>query len=255
MKKIISWNVNGLRAILKKGFEETFFSFDADIFFIGESKFTEEDGKEYPFKPDGYHLYQSTSKVKKGYSGVALFSKEEPLSVQYGLDDGAYSEEGRVILAEYPSFYFLGVYVPNSGEELKRLSFRLEYEERLLKFIDGLNTQKPVIYAGDLNVAHNEIDLKNPESNRHNAGFTDEERTAFGKLLSHGYIDSYRYLYPTKVEYSWWSYRFHAREKNAGWRIDYFVLSPSLISKLIDSKIHTETIGSDHAPIELDIDL
>lgn len=253
--KIISWNVNGLRAILKKGFEETFKSLDADLFFIGESKYTEEEGKDYPFVPEGYFLYQSTSKVKKGYSGVALFSKEKPITVSYGLEDGLYSEEGRVIVAEYPSFYFLGAYVPNSGEELKRLPFRLEYEKRLLSFIDELNKKKPVIYAGDMNVAYQEIDLKNPSSNHHNAGFTDEERNAFGNLLSHGYIDSFRYLYPTKVEYSWWSYRFHARGKNAGWRIDYFVLSPSLASKLKDSKIHTEILGSDHAPIELDIDL
>lgn len=253
--KIISWNVNGLRAILKKGFEETFKSLDADLFFIGESKYTEEEGKDYPFVPEGYFLYQSTSKVKKGYSGVALFTKEKPITVSYGLEDGLYSEEGRVIVAEYPSFYFLGAYVPNSGEELKRLPFRLEYEKRLLSFIDELNKKKPVIYAGDMNVAYQEIDLKNPSSNHHNAGFTDEERNAFGNLLSHGYIDSFRYLYPAKVEYSWWSYRFHAREKNAGWRIDYFVLSPSLASKLKDSKIHTEILGSDHAPIELDIDL
>lgn len=253
--KIISWNVNGLRAILKKGFKETFESLDADLFFIGESKFTEEEGKDYPFMPKGYFLYQSTSKVKKGYSGVALFAKEKPLSVSYGLENGAYSEEGRVILAKYPSFYFLGAYVPNSGEELKRLPFRLEYEKKLLSYIDALNRKKPVIYAGDLNVAYQEIDLKNPSTNHHNAGFTDEERSAFGNLLSHGYIDSFRYLYPNTILYSWWSYRFHAREKNAGWRIDYFILSSSLAKKLQDSKIHTEILGSDHAPIELDLDL
>lgn len=251
MKKIISWNVNGLRAILGKGFADVFSSLDADLFFIGESKFTEEAGKEYPFIPAGYHLYQSTSKVKKGYSGVALYSKEEPLSVHYGLHDGRYSEEGRVIVAEYPSFYFLGAYVPNSGEELKRLSFRLEYEEELLSYINELNAKKPVVYAGDLNVAHEEIDLKNPQSNRHNAGFTDEERGAFSRLLENGYVDSFRHLYPNKVEYSWWSYRFHAREKNAGWRIDYFVLSPSLLPKVVDSLILTSVMGSDHAPIEL----
>ncbi len=251
MKKIISWNVNGLRAILGKGFADVFSSLDADLFFIGESKFTEEIGKGYPFIPDGYHLYQSTSKIKKGYSGVALYSKEEPLSVHYGLHDGHYSEEGRVIVAEYPSFYFLGAYVPNSGEELKRLPFRLGYEEELLSYINELNAKKPVIYAGDLNVAHEEIDLKNPQSNRHNAGFTDEERGAFSRLLGNGYIDSFRHLYPSKVEYSWWSYRFHAREKNAGWRIDYFLLSTSLLPKLVDSRILTSVMGSDHAPIEL----
>jgi len=251
MKKIISWNVNGLRAILGKGFADIFSSLDADLFFIGESKFTEEIGKEYPFVPDGYHLYQSTSKIKKGYSGVALYSKEEPLSVHYGLQDGHYSEEGRVIVAEYPSFYFLGAYVPNSGEELKRLPFRLGYEEELLSYINELNAKKPVVYAGDLNVAHEEIDLKNPQSNRHNAGFTDEEREAFSRLLGNGYIDSFRHLHPDKVEYSWWSYRFHAREKNAGWRIDYFLLSTSLLPKLVDSRILTSVMGSDHAPIEL----
>lgn len=252
--KIISWNVNGLRAILKKGFADAFESLGADIFFIGESKLSDE-GADFPFEPEGYNVYHSVSKVKKGYSGVALWSKEKPLSVQYGLDGGLYSEEGRVIFAEYASFYFLGVYVPNSGEELKRLPFRLEYEDRLRSFIEAASKKKPIIYAGDLNVAHNEIDIKNPAANRHNAGFTDEERNAFTLLLSKGFVDSFRYLYPEAVTYSWWSYRFHARERNAGWRIDYFVLSESLLPKLEDSKIHTEILGSDHAPIELDIDL
>lgn len=252
--KIISWNVNGLRAILKKGFADAFETLDADLFFIGESKLSDESAV-FPFEPQGYHVYHSVSKVKKGYSGVVLWSKEEPLSVQYGLKNGLYSEEGRVIFAEYPSFYFLGAYVPNSGEELKRLPFRLEYEERLRAFMEAASKKKPIIYAGDLNVAHNEIDIKNPAANRHNAGFTDEERNAFTLLLSKGFVDSFRYLYPDTVTYSWWSYRFHARERNAGWRIDYFVLSESLLSKLKDSKIHTEILGSDHAPIELDIDL
>lgn len=252
--KIISWNVNGLRAVLKKGFAEVFKELNADLFFIGESKFTLEEGKPYPFIPFGYHLYQSCSKVKKGYSGVALYSKEEPLSVHYGLENGEYDEEGRLITAEYPSFYFVGAYVPNSGEELKRLSFRLEYEERLLAYLMELDKKKPVIYAGDLNVAHEEIDLKNPSSNHKNAGFTDEERNAFSNLLSHGFIDSFRYLYPDKVEYSWWSYRFHAKERNAGWRIDYFVLSNRLANSIKESKIYQNISLSDHAPIELDIE-
>lgn len=253
--KIISWNVNGLRAVLKKDFEERFRLFDADLFFIGESKLNLKEGESFPFLPSGYHCHFTNSKERKGYSGVALWSKEEPLSVHYGLEDGAYDNEGRLITAEYPSFYFVGAYVPNSGEELKRLPFRMEYEERLRAYLMELDRKKPVVYTGDLNVAHEEIDLKNPKTNHNSAGFTDEERSKMTLLLSKGFLDSFRYLYPNKVQYSWWSYRFHAREKGIGWRIDYFLLSERLAPRLKDSKIHDEVMGSDHAPIELDIDL
>ena len=220
--KLISFNVNGIRAILKKGFDETFSSFDADIFFIQETKFTENGKDPFPFWKEGYHLYQRVSQVRKGYSGVAVLSKKEPLAVHYGL---------------------------------KRLPFREQYEADLLLYLQELDAKKPVIYAGDLNVAHEEIDIKNPASNHNNAGFTDEERGWFGNLLSHGFVDTFRALYPDQVTYSWWSYRFHARENNAGWRIDYFLVSSRLFPKVKDSRIHTEVMGSDHCPIELDLDL
>ena len=253
--KLVSFNVNGIRAILKKGFEESFDSLNADIFFIEESKFTENGKDPFPFEKEGYHLYQRTSQVKKGYSGVACYSKLAPLSVHYGLKEHKYDEEGRVITLEFDNFYFVGAYVPNSGEELKRLSFRMQYEKDLVEYLTELDQKKPVIYTGDLNVAHNEIDLKNPSTNHRNAGFTDEERNAFSNLLSKGFVDTFRELYPNTVTYSWWSYRFHAREKNAGWRIDYFLVSTRLMDKVKDSKIHTEILGSDHCPVELDIDL
>lgn len=252
--KLISFNVNGIRAILNKGFKETFLSLDADIFFIEESKFTENGKDPFPFIPEGYFTYQRISQLRKGYSGVAAFAKKEPLSVHYGLDNGKYDEEGRVITLEYEDFFFVGAYVPNSGEELKRLSFRMEYEEDLRKYLMELDKKKPVIYTGDLNVAHNEIDLKNPSLNHHNAGFTDEERGKMSALLNSGFVDTFRKLYPDTVTYSWWSYRFHAREKNAGWRIDYFLVSERLMDKVKDSKIHTDIYGSDHCPVELDID-
>ncbi len=253
--KIVAFNVNGIRAILKKSFEETFSSLDADIFFIEESKYTDEAKGVFPFEKDGYELYHRESQLRKGYSGVAAFTKIHPLSVHYGLKDNKYDEEGRVITLEFEDFYFVGAYVPNSGEELKRLSFRMEYEEDLLNYLKELDQKKPVIYTGDLNVAHKEIDLKNPSTNHHNAGFTDEEREKFSRLLENGFVDTFRKLYPETVTYSWWSYRFHAREKNAGWRIDYFIVSERLMDKVIDSKIHTEIMGSDHCPIELDINL
>lgn len=253
--KIVAFNVNGIRAILKKGFEETFSSLDADIFFIEESKYTDEGKGVFPFEKDGYELYHRESQLRKGYSGVAAFTKIHPLSVHYGLKDNKYDEEGRVITLEFKDFYFVGAYVPNSGEELKRLSFRMEYEEDLLNYLKELDQKKPVIYTGDLNVAHKEIDLKNPSTNHHNAGFTDEEREKFSLLLENGFVDTFRKLYPETVTYSWWSYRFHAREKNAGWRIDYFIVSERLMNKVIDTKIHTEIMGSDHCPIELDINL
>jgi len=253
--KLVSWNVNGLRAILKKGFEEIFASLNADIFLIGETKYTEKPSESFPFIPKGYFLYQTTSKVRKGYSGIAIYTKEEPLSIQYGLQDGEYDEEGRLITLEYPSFYYVGVYVPNSGEGLKRLSFREKYEQDILKHLNELKEKKPVIYTGDLNVAHEEIDLKNPATNHQNPGFTDEERSWFTRLLDSGYKDTFRSLYPDKVTYSWWSYRSNARQNNAGWRIDYFLVSENLFSKVKDSRILTDIYGSDHCPIMLDIAL
>ena len=253
--KIISFNVNGIRAILQKNFIEDFNKFDADIFFIEESKYSENEHLNFPFEPEGYFTYWTVSKLRKGYSGVTLFTKKEPISVHYGLKEGKYDEEGRLITAEYDNFFFVGAYVPNSGEGLKRLDFRMQFENDLLEYLNELKKIKPVIYTGDLNVAHNEIDIKNPQANIHNAGFTKEEREKFTILLSNGYIDTFRKLYPREVKYSWWSYRFNARANNAGWRIDYFLVSEDIISKVKDSKIHNDIYGSDHCPIELDIDL
>lgn len=253
--KFVAFNVNGIRAILKKDFEKTFDLLDADIFFIEESKYTDEGKGKFPFEKEGYELYHRESQLRKGYSGVAAYTRIHPISVHYGLKDNKYDDEGRVITLEFENFYFVGAYVPNSGEELKRLPFRQEYEKDLLDYLTDLDKKKPVIYTGDLNVAHNEIDLKNPSTNHHNAGFTDEERSMFSNLLSNGFVDTFRELYPDTVTYSWWSYRFHAREKNAGWRIDYFIVSKRLMEKVVDSKIHAEITGSDHCPIELDIDL
>ena len=250
--KIVSFNVNGLRAILDKNFKETFTNLDADIFSLNETKLSTDD---FPFKPDGYEMYFTNSKIKKGYSGVAIFTKTTPISIHYGLKNNIYDDEGRVITLEFKNFYYVACYVPNSGENLKRLDFRMKFEDDLIEYLNELNQIKPIIYAGDLNVAHNEIDLKNPKINTKNAGFTIEERTKFTNLLNNGYIDTFRYLYPNKIEYSRWSYRFKAREKNAGWRIDYFVISNSLKDKLIDSIIHTEIKGSDHCPIELIINI
>ena len=250
--KIVSFNVNGLRAILDKNFKETFTNLNADIFSLNETKLSTDD---FPFKPDGYEMYFTNSKIKKGYSGVAIFTKTTPISIHYGLKNNIYDDEGRVITLEFKNFYYVACYVPNSGENLKRLDFRMKFEDDLIEYLNELNQIKPIIYAGDLNVAHNEIDLKNPKTNTKNAGFTIEERTKFTNLLNNGYIDTFRYLYPNKIEYSWWSYRFKAREKNAGWRIDYFVISNSLKDKLIDSIIHPEIKGSDHCPIELIINI
>ena len=247
--KLISWNINGIRAALTHNLKESLLSLEADIIFLQETKLSE--GMEFPLELPGYELYFTVSKVKKGYSGVAFFCKQKPLSVHYGLEDGAYDEEGRLITLEYPSFYLVGAYVPNSGEELKRLPFRLEYERRLKSYLASLQSKKPVIYTGDMNVAHEEIDLKNPDSNHHNAGFTDEEKNAFSSLLSIGLVDTFRHFHPEEVRYSWWSYRFHAREKNAGWRIDYFLVSESFMDKVISSSIHNEIYGSDHCPVEL----
>lgn len=253
--KLVSFNVNGIRAILGKNFSADFNSLDADIFAIQESKYTEDLHLTFPIEPEGYHTYWTVSKVRKGYSGVTVFAKKEPLSIHYGLKDGKYDEEGRVITLEYEDFYFVGAYVPNAGDGLKRLDFRMQYERDLVEYLTDLDTKKPVIYTGDLNVAHMPIDLKNPKGNEGNPGYTPEEREAFTNLLSKGFIDTYRTIYPDKVEYTWWSYRFQSRAKNIGWRIDYFLVSKRLFDKVIDSKIHNEILGSDHCPIELDIDL
>mgnify|MGYP003295447760 FL=1 len=253
--RFVSFNVNGIRAILQKSFAEDFKKLDADIFVIEETKYTEKPGEEFPFRPEGYFMYQRTSKVRKGYSGVAVFSKKEPLSVHYGLIDGKYDEEGRVITLEFDNFYFVGAYVPNAGEELKRLDFRTEYEKDLVEYFKVLEAKKPIVYTGDLNVAHNEIDLKNPSSNHHNPGFTDEERGMFNNLLCQGYIDTFRKLHPEEVKYSWWSYRFNARANNAGWRIDYFIVSESIMDKVSKSEILNDIYGSDHCPVLMEADL
>lgn len=247
--RFVSFNVNGIRAIVKKNFNEDFTSLDADLFFLEETKLSDD---KFPVSFPGYDLYFTNSKVKKGYSGVAVFTRKKPLSVHYGLTNGEYDEEGRVITLEYPSFYFVGAYVPNSGEELKRLPFRMEFEEHLLKYLKMLDSKKPVIYTGDLNVAHEEIDLKNPSTNHHSAGFTDEERQKMTILLNNGFIDTFRYFHPAEVKYSWWSYRFHAREKGIGWRIDYFIVSERYISQVTKSEILNDIYGSDHCPVLLE---
>ena len=248
--KLISWNVNGLRACVNKGFLDFFKEIDADIFCIQESKLQEG---QITLDLEGYHQYWNYAE-KKGYSGTAVFTREEPISVAYGIGREEHDREGRVITLEYPEFYLVTVYTPNSQNELARLSYRMQWEEDFLAYLKRLEEKKPVIFCGDLNVAHKEIDLKNPKTNRKNAGFTDEEREKFSQLLDAGFIDTFRYFYPEQEGiYSWWSYRFKAREKNAGWRIDYFCVSECLKEKLLDAKIHTEIMGSDHCPVELDI--
>ena len=250
--KLISWNVNGLRACVQKGFLDFFKQMDADIFCIQESKLQEG---QIDLDLWGYHQYWNYA-VKKGYSGTAIFTKEEPMNVTLGMGIEEHDKEGRVITLEYPGFYMVTVYTPNSQNELARLSYRMQWETDFLAYLKELEKKKPVIFCGDLNVAHQEIDLKNPKTNRKNAGFTDEERQKFTELTQAGFIDTFRYFYPDQEGmYSWWSYRFRAREKNAGWRIDYFCVSESLKEKLIDAKIHTEVFGSDHCPIELTIEL
>ena len=250
--KLISWNVNGLRACMDKGFMDFFDKEDADFFCLQEIKLQEG---QIDWKKDGYYDYWNYAK-KKGYSGTAIFTKHKPLAVSYGIGMEEHDQEGRVITLEYDSFYMITVYTPNSQNELARLDYRMKWEDDFKAYIDSLKKQKPVIFCGDLNVAHTEIDLKNPKTNRHNAGFTDEERGKMTAILSDGYIDTFRYFYPDMTDiYSWWSYRFKAREKNAGWRIDYFITSDDLSDKLIDAKIHTDVFGSDHCPVELDIDL
>lgn len=246
--KFISWNVNGLRACVGKNFMEVFQELDADIFCLQETKLQEgQINLELP----GYYQYWNYA-VKKGYSGTAIFTKKEPISVFYGIGIEEHDQEGRVITLEFEDFYFITVYTPNSQNDLKRLSYRMEWEDSFRNYLLGLDQKKPVIFCGDLNVAHKEIDLKNPKTNHHNAGFTDEEREKMTQLLNSGFLDTFRYFYPDKEQiYSWWSYRFRAREKNAGWRIDYFITSKRLQERLVSAEIHTEIMGSDHCPVEL----
>ena len=252
MKKFISWNVNGIRAAVTKGFLDFFKEIDADIFCIQESKVQEG---QIELDLLGYYDYWNYAE-KKGYSGVAIFTKEKPLSVTYGMGIEEHDKEGRIITAEYNDYYLVTCYTPNSKRELTRLSYRMEWEDTFLNYIKKLDDKKPVIFCGDLNVAHKEIDLKNPKTNRRNAGFTDEERGKFTELLDSGFIDTFRYFYPNLEQvYSWWSYRGRARENNAGWRIDYFVVSEGLKDNLVDAEIHAQTEGSDHCPVVLFLDL
>ncbi|MDN6435966.1 exodeoxyribonuclease III [Lentilactobacillus parabuchneri] len=247
--KFISWNVNGLRAVVKHDFAETFNQLDADSFCIQETKMQEG---QLELELPGYHQYFSYAE-RKGYSGTAIFTKHEPLNVMYGIQSEAFDHEGRAITLEYPDFYLVTSYVPNSGAGLKRLDFRMGWDTAFQVYLSKLDADKPVILCGDLNVAHKEIDLKNPQSNHHNAGFTDEERQSFTKFLQAGFMDTFRHFYPDQTDiYSWWSYRFHSRDRNAGWRIDYFVTSERLADKITDSKILTDIFGSDHCPVELD---
>lgn len=245
--KFISWNVNGFRAVLKKGFEDIFHELDADFFCLQETKMQEGQAD---FHPEGYHEYYSYAE-KKGYSGTAIFAKKEPFSVAYGIE-GKHNDEGRVITLEYEDFYLICAYVPNAQNELKRIDYRMEYEDDLRAYMSKLDKFKPVVYCGDLNVAHQEIDLKNPKSNRGSAGFSDEERGKMTELLAAGFTDTFRYLQPeTTGVYSWWSYRFNARANNAGWRIDYFLVSNRLESKIKEAAILADVYGSDHCPVSL----
>lgn len=247
--KFISWNVNGLRACVTKGFKESFEAIDADFFCLQETKM---QAGQLDIAFDGYESYWNYAE-KKGYSGTAIFTKHQPLNVTYGLGIEEHDHEGRVITLEMENFYLVTCYTPNSQDGLKRLEYRMRWEDDFQTYIKRLDEKKPVIVCGDLNVAHEEIDLKNPKTNRKNAGFSDEERAKMTQFLGKGFIDSFRTLYPEQVTYSWWSYRFKAREKNAGWRIDYFLLSDRLRAQLADAKIHTEVYGSDHCPVEVEL--
>ncbi|ENL6385684.1 exodeoxyribonuclease III [Listeria monocytogenes] len=250
--RLISWNVNGLRAAVKKGFLEYFEEVDADIFCLQETKLQEG---QIELDLPAYKDYWNYA-VKKGYSGTAIFTKVEPLSVQYGLGIPEHDTEGRVITLEFEEFFMVTVYTPNSQAELKRLDYRMTFEDAILEYVKNLDKTKPVVLCGDLNVAHEEIDLKNPKTNRKNAGFSDEERAKFSAFLDAGFIDSFRYFYPNLTDaYSWWSYRMNARARNTGWRIDYFVVSERLKDKLVDAKIHADVLGSDHCPVELELNL
>ncbi len=261
MMRFISFNVNSIRAYLSKDLTSQWMSYHPDIFSIEELKLTEKDHTDFPFMMEGYMPYWTVSKTKKGYAGTAILTKIKPLSIQYGLEDGRYDDEGRVIIAEYEKFYYVELYVPNSGEnptpkeKPKRLPYRLVFEEDLRNYLSKLMKKKPVIVTGDLNVSYQEIDLKHPESNHLSAGFTDEEREAFGKLLDIGLCDTFRELHPNEAKYSYWSYRFHARENNAGWRLDYFLVSRELLPLVRSSEILNDVYGSDHCPVLLDIDL
>lgn len=249
--RLVSWNVNGLRAVMGKNFMEFFNEIDADIFCLQETKLQEG---QIEMDLPGYYQYWNYAE-KKGYSGTAIFTKKEPVSVSYGIGIDEHDHEGRVITLEFDDFYMVTVYTPNSQDELRRLEYRMKWEDDFREYLLKLNHEKPVIVTGDMNVAHREIDLKNPKTNRRNAGFTDEERGKMTELFDSGFIDTFRYFYPdTEGIYSWWSYRFKAREKNAGWRIDYFLVSKDMESRLKDAKIHTEVLGSDHCPVELEID-
>lgn len=251
MLKFISWNVNGLRACVGKDFEKQFKELDADFFCLQETKM-QEGQLDLTF--EGYNSYWNYAE-KKGYSGTAIYTKHQPLSVSYGMGVEEHDHEGRVITLEYEKFYLITVYTPNSQTELRRLDYRMTWEADFRKFLKNLDAKKPVIVCGDMNVAHEEIDIKNPKGNRKNAGFTDEEREKMTELLNDGFTDTFRYKYPEQVTYSWWSYRFKAREKNAGWRIDYFLVSDRLQTNIADAKIHTDIMGSDHCPVELDLDI
>lgn len=249
--KCISWNVNGFRAVLSKGFEEIFSSLDADFFALQETKMQEGQAD---FTKNGYHAYYNYAE-KKGYSGTAIFTKHKPLSVSYGIGIPEHDSEGRVITLEYEDFYFVTCYTPNAQRELARLDYRMAWEDAMRDYLKALDTQKPVIFCGDLNVAHEEIDLKNPKTNHFSAGFSDEERGKFSALLAEGFSDTYRKLYPDAVKYSWWSYMYKAREKNVGWRIDYFLVSERLMKRVQNADILTDVMGSDHCPILLEIAL
>lgn len=249
--KFISWNVNGLRACVGKDFEKSFYALNADFFCLQETKMQEGQlDLQFP----GYESYWNYAE-KKGYSGTAIYTKHKPLSTKYGIGIEEHDHEGRVIALEYDKFYIVTVYTPNSQDGLRRLEYRMKWEEDFQGFLHELDKNKPVIVCGDMNVAHKEIDIKNPKTNHKNAGFTDEEREKMTILLNNGFIDSFRTLYPEQVTYSWWSYRFHARENNTGWRIDYFLTSERIKDNIEDAKIHTEILGSDHCPVELDINL
>ncbi|RRK11432.1 exodeoxyribonuclease III [Lactiplantibacillus garii] len=250
--KLISWNVNGLRAAVKHGFVDSFNQLDADFFCVQETKL---QAGQIDLDLPGYHQYWNYAE-RKGYSGTAIFTKHEPLNVTYGIGVPEHDTEGRVITLEYPDYYVLTCYTPNSGGELKRLDYRQTWEDAFLDYVNGLDARKPLIFCGDLNVAHENIDLKNWRSNHHSAGFTDEERTKFTRLLSNGFTDTFRHFYPDQTEiYSWWSYRFHARDNNSGWRIDYFITSNRLDDRLLNARILNDVYGSDHCPVELDIRL
>ncbi len=252
MKKMISWNVNGIRACVQKGFLDVFKEIDADLFCLQETKL---QAGQIELELEGYHQYWNYAE-RKGYSGTAIFSKEEPISVKYGLGIDRHDTEGRLITLEFENYYFITCYTPNAQDGLKRIDYRMDWEDCFREYLKELDKTKPVIFCGDLNVAHNEIDLKNPKSNKGNAGFSDEERGKFNLLLDSGFTDSFRFLYPDLAgAYSWWSYRFNARKNNAGWRIDYFIVSDRIKDKISESKIHSEIFGSDHCPVELLIEI